>query len=203
MTHGDRFRRGHRCSTSVAPVARSSTRSAWRSGRRRYLHGVAAELLAQRREQALGERVVLARSEAREQRGRQHRQRHGALDRLPAASSAPRPNPRRSPSASTESGSSASARAVSSSSHERTTLPCIQSAATVAEVDLVVALRASARTLRRRPASGRTRCRCGSSSRSGRRRDRRRAGSRSAAPASGRSARGACRRPASPPTIRQ
>ena len=124
------------------------------------------------------ERIVLARSEPREQRGGQHRQRHAAIDRL-----LQRPAPFAGIldvafELPTGRGSSASARAVSSSSHDRTTLPCIQRSATAGEIDAGSRSRASARSLRRRPASARTRCRCESSSRSGRRRGRRRAGSR-------------------------
>src|SRR6185436_6515189 len=44
------------------------------------LHGVPAKLIAHRSEHAFGEWVALTRSEAREQGGRQRRQRHAALD---------------------------------------------------------------------------------------------------------------------------
>ena len=63
--------------------------------------------------------------------------------------------------------------------------------------------RASARSLRRTPASGRTRCRCGSSSRSGRRRGRRRAGSRSGGASVRKIGSRRLQTSASPPTIRQ
>ena len=71
------------------------------------LHRVAAELLPQRRQQPLGERIVVARAEAGEQRGRQRRQRHAAVDRLRAASSGLRRSPRRSPRGRRGRGSSA------------------------------------------------------------------------------------------------
>src|SRR5690349_15064122 len=44
------------------------------------LHGVAAELVAQRGEEPLAERVVFPRAEAGEERRRQDRRRHRALD---------------------------------------------------------------------------------------------------------------------------
>ena len=146
---------------------------------------------------------VLARPEAGEERAPSGPASARRARSPRAASSALRRSPRRSLSELDRSASSASARAASSSSHDRTTLPCIHSAATAAEVEPGTRSRASARSLRHRPASARTRSRCGSSSRSGRRRDRRRAGIRRPARASGRPARVAGRRRRSPPTIRQ
>jgi hypothetical protein len=46
------------------------------------LDGVAAELMAKRGQQALAERVVLSRSESREERCGQYRRGDGAVDRL-------------------------------------------------------------------------------------------------------------------------
>src|SRR5262249_40500992 len=46
------------------------------------LHRVAAELVAERRQHAIGERVGLPRAEAAEERQRQHRRGHAALDGL-------------------------------------------------------------------------------------------------------------------------
>ncbi len=63
---------------------------------RRSLDGVAAELVAERRVHLRGERLVLPRGEAREERGRDHRHGHVLGDRLVQSSSAPRRSPRRS-----------------------------------------------------------------------------------------------------------
>src|SRR5439155_20196697 len=50
--------------------------------RARFLHGMSAELIAERGEQPLAERVAVARAKAREERGRQDRERHRPGDGL-------------------------------------------------------------------------------------------------------------------------
>ena len=84
---------------------------------------MAAEPVAHGRQDLLGEGVVLARAEARIERGRQHVGRHRLVDRRHERSSGLRRNPPRRPNSSRASRSSASAIAVRSSSHEVTTLP--------------------------------------------------------------------------------
>ena len=150
--------------------------------------GVAAEPVTHRGEQLLGEGVLLARAEAREERRRRARRRGTAsLDRGLRPSSGPRRSPRRAPEYSASVGLLASATAVRSRSHELTTLPRRQSSA-ISASGRSIALRPAGdrlaggarehdRSPPRRPASGRTRCRCAPSSRNGRRRTGRSGGS--------------------------
>ena len=189
------------------PARSGLERRAVASSRRRPsagLHGVAAELVAQRGLHLRAERRRLPRREAPHQRERDDRAAARPGRAPPAPSSGLRPSLRRSPRIDSSRGSRSNARSASSSSHERTTEPWFHERRRPAcEVDVEVASRRAARSLRRTPPSSRTRCRCGPSSRSGRRRSGRRARSRRAAPAS--SARARCartRRPSRRPSGR-
>ena len=130
----------------------------------RELDRVAAELVAQRRDHLGGERLVLPRGEAREQRGGDHRGRHVLVDRLgdrPAAFAgvvdvaADRLEVRALPSRRRRTA----ARAATSARRSRTAR-CRRSRAGRGRTRTT----SGSRSPRRTPASGRTRCRCGPSS---------------------------------------
>src|SRR5215831_1081473 len=65
-----------------AGAATAATRVLTGAPSRLLPHRVPAELRAQRRQHAVAERVLLARAEAPEEREREHRRRHAAIDRL-------------------------------------------------------------------------------------------------------------------------
>ena len=166
------------------------------------LHGVAAELVAQGRLHLRAERRRLARGEAPHQRERDDRQRHVLVERLlhrPAALAgvldvaADRLQPR-----------VALERALGEleqpGADDGAVLPERRD---LVQIEVEAASRRAARSPHRRRPSCRTRCRCGPSSRSGRRRSGRRARIRRSG-ASVFSAGSMCAKASSePPTIRQ
>ena len=160
------------------PSARCAGFAAFVGPGRRALDGMAAELVAQRGEHAVGEVAVAARAKARVQRGGDHRRRDVvggrvldrpaalagvlgvALDRLPARCRRPRTRARRVRTA-TSAPPSPGPRGGRSWRCRARTRTC-----------------RTGRSPRRRPASARTRRRCGPSSRSAPRRRGRSASSR-------------------------
>ena len=172
-----------------ARAARSSRRSSLPGP-----DGVPAELVAKRGEHAVGERILLAGAEAREERGGDRPGRHRLVDRIlhgpPALARVLHP-----PADLLERG------ILRERAARQLDQPGAHDAALHPEVGDPRRGRArtdscaSARSPRRWPASSRTRCRCGPSSRSGPRRGRPCVRSRSRARACGRGARGAGRRP--------